>query len=270
MCVCGCGRGNRRLCLLGQNFGRLTVIRLDHIQRHAYWRCRCACGKEGVARASHLKSGNIQSCGCLQRQVTSKRMAGRTGEKSYRFGKPGLRGEKNPNYGKRGTELGGYKHGWTNTPTYRSWQAMLQRCTNPNIPQWLDYGGRGIRVCSGLREFTDFLSVMGERPDKTTLDRFPDNDANYSCGHCSECIENGWKLNVRWATRQQQRATQRDNSRVDIPDTEILTLYESGLSTVVIGKQFGAAPSLINKKLRLLGVPIRVLGTNQFSKEKTV
>jgi len=86
------------------------------------------------------------------------------------------------------------------SPTYRSWAHMIQRCTNSNFRQWSDYGGRGITVCKwwrGKHGFEHFLTDMGERPRNTTLDRFPDNNSGYSLSNC------------RWATRREQRSTQR-------------------------------------------------------------
>jgi hypothetical protein len=74
---------------------------------------------------------------------------------------------------------------------------MLQRVTNPNRPDWADYGGRGIYVCERWRSFVNFLADMGKRPGPGfSLDRI-DNDGPYAPG------------NVRWATTQQQRANQR-------------------------------------------------------------
>jgi hypothetical protein len=37
------------------------------------------------------------------------------------------------------------------TPEYSRWCAMLQRCSNPNNPQYDDYGDRGIEVCERWR-----------------------------------------------------------------------------------------------------------------------
>lgn len=39
---------------------------------------------------------------------------------------------------------------------------MLQGCNNPNAEQYMDYGGRGIKV--EWESFQDFISDMGEKP----------------------------------------------------------------------------------------------------------
>lgn len=64
--------------LTGQVFGRLTA----HTYTSGKWECRCDCGESVVVRANSLKSGNTQSCGCLQRQKASDTLT--TYYKAYR------------------------------------------------------------------------------------------------------------------------------------------------------------------------------------------
>lgn len=65
--------------LTGRKFGQLTVIERaeDHWipcgRRKISWLCQCDCGSEPVViRGQYLKNGRSQSCGCLQRERTSK------------------------------------------------------------------------------------------------------------------------------------------------------------------------------------------------------
>lgn len=53
--------------ITGQTFQRLTVLRYVGPDRYgqAIWLCRCACGKEALRRGGALRSGRVQSCGCL-------------------------------------------------------------------------------------------------------------------------------------------------------------------------------------------------------------
>lgn len=66
--------------LTGKKFGMLTVIKRtdDYIQengrRRVMWLCRCDCGNEVIVYGDNLKCNKTKSCGCLQRQVASKRL----------------------------------------------------------------------------------------------------------------------------------------------------------------------------------------------------
>jgi hypothetical protein len=157
--------------LTGQTFGRLTAV-APTVNRSrcgsVIWICRCACGSNTEVRGRHLKSGNTMSCGCLNAEATLTRAT---------------------------------KHGLSKTPEYRVWAYMIQRCHNPNHQSFPYYGGRGISVCPEWQDgFEPFYAHAGPRPSpKHTLDRYPDNDGDYTPG------------NVRWATRKEQAANKRNN-----------------------------------------------------------
>ena len=66
------------------------------------------------------------------------------------------------------------------TLTYRIWQGMKHRCTNPNITR---YGGRGIAFDPRWSKFEHFLADMGECPPYYSLERLH-IDRNYWRGNC--------------------------------------------------------------------------------------
>lgn len=61
---------------------------------------------------------------------------------------------------------------------------MKQRCQYPKSKDYPAYGGAGVTVCAQWQTFAGFLADMGERPDGTTLDRYPDRNGNYEPGNC--------------------------------------------------------------------------------------
>lgn len=68
-------------------------------------------------------------------------------------------------------------------PLYGIWGQMLQRCTNPRVKSFKDYGGRGITVCDRWRSFDLFVADMGSRPAGHQIDR-KDNNGPYSPDNC--------------------------------------------------------------------------------------
>jgi len=118
--------------LTGRTFGRLTVLGYvgqDAIH-NAQWLCQCECGQTKTYICSRLlrKINPVRSCGCGSRESAKK-------------------------------------HGMVKAPEYNAWRSMYQRCNNPNSPEYHNYGGRGIKVCSRWREsFDNFYADMGPRP----------------------------------------------------------------------------------------------------------
>lgn len=137
--------------LVGQEFGNLVVKGMVRYSNSGVkWVCVCKCGNSTTVRASNLKAGSVQSCGCLRRDHC-KTMS--------------------------------YKHGHHKSAEYQSWRSMLKRCLNPKTAGYRYWGGRGISVCDRWMIFENFLFDMGPRPPGTTLDRI-DVEGNYEPGNC--------------------------------------------------------------------------------------
>jgi 5-methylcytosine-specific restriction endonuclease McrA len=59
--------------LTGQRFSRLTVLRrLPNYKKSVVWECSCECGVIVSVLSGSLVTGNTKSCGCLQKETTSR------------------------------------------------------------------------------------------------------------------------------------------------------------------------------------------------------
>lgn len=57
---------SKRYDLVGQKFGRLTVIKKgEKINDRWTWHCKCECGNEVITTTGNLNSGQVKSCGCM-------------------------------------------------------------------------------------------------------------------------------------------------------------------------------------------------------------
>ncbi len=104
----------------------------------------------------------------------------------------------------------------TKSRTGVSWQCMMNRCYNKNVKDYKWYGGIGIFVCSRIQKGPqELVGLIGIRPENKTVDRI-DGRKSYTCGECQECKSDGCKMNIRWATRTEQRRNQPRNRFITI------------------------------------------------------
>ena len=74
---CGCMTSyyraiNNRTNEIGNRYGRLTIIDIDHSTRPSMAICECGCGKTIRAIKTDVVRCHTQSCGCLHSEITSQ------------------------------------------------------------------------------------------------------------------------------------------------------------------------------------------------------
>lgn len=182
----------------GERFGRLTVLRPVGRDRHycITWACRCDCGTETHVQYTNLRTGHTQSCGCMWLETITKHGSAR---------------DSGP------------------TKEYRIWNAMKNRCRNPQDKNFHLYGGRGITYCERWDDFQNFISDMGQCPPRMSLER-TDNSKGYNPENC------------RWATQAEQCRNMRRN--------RVLTYHGKSLCLTDWAAEVGLTRDALDSRLR--------------------
>jgi hypothetical protein len=160
--------------LSGKKFWRLTLIEIVKRKPTPIYLCKCDCGS--IKKIDHYSIiyGKTKSCGCLKNENTAQRSTVH-----------GLLTKENKITNKRALEI---------------YTSMKARCYNKHKKNYMNYGGRGIKVCRRWKHsFEKFFTDMSPIPPPPfSLDRI-DNNKGYS------------KDNCRWATIKEQRRNRRNN-----------------------------------------------------------
>lgn len=145
---------------IGRKNNFLKVISIARKNNHKMFLCECDCGNMKLVEPVHWERGIVKSCGCKHNELL--REASKT-------------------------------HGHSGDRLYKVWSSMKQRCYNKTIPGYLNYGGRGISVCSewlgenGFENFYDWAMKNGydytAEFGQCTIDRI-DVNGNYEPSNC--------------------------------------------------------------------------------------
>jgi len=187
--------------MIGKRFGRLTITSdAPHEKGHRSFICKCDCGRSKKVRFGHLKSGDTKSCGCLQKELMSKRTM--THGLSLKNGKE--------------------------TRLHRIWENMKARCLTETHQSYKNYGDRGIMVCDewlDYKVFYDWAMSNGYK-NNLTIDRV-DNDGDYTPDNC------------KWVKKGHQGRNQR-STKLTIDDArDIRCLSSQGYSQQRIADIYG-------------------------------
>lgn len=106
------------------------------------------------------------------------------------------------------------RHGLSKTKNWNVWQSILQRCNNSNNKDYINYGGRGIKVCEDWLEYINFYnwSMTNGYCEGVSIDRINSN-GDYEPSNC------------RWITNKEQQNNKRNNIHI-LYEGKTLTLTE--------------------------------------------
>jgi hypothetical protein len=166
----------------GQKFNRWTLIEKSTEEKDCWgkykWWAKCDCGTIRPISLKLARRGETKSCGCISKE-------------------------------RKGTAL-------HRTRAFVTLKGMVQRCTNPNNPNYKYYGAKGVFVCDrwrGVGGVKRFVEDMGHPPEGKGIDRINPFDG-YHPGNC------------RWVTPAENNRNQRKHY---LKNTNNLTKDEQDL-----------------------------------------
>lgn len=178
---CGCTYLDYLKEYIGQRKGALEVIGAKQVKRSGVLIVKCDCGKTKEMKLNYFKNSEVTSCGCLYM----------------------IKGENNKNF----------THGFSNTRIYGVYRDMYNRCYNKNDISYMNYGGRGIKICEewlgeqGFMNFREWAYSNGYDENaprgKCTIDRI-NVELDYSPSNC------------KWADNYVQMNNKRNNLYYEI------------------------------------------------------
>lgn len=192
--------------LIGNKYGRWTIIRLSSKNKYGAIRvlCLCDCGTEKQVVVNSLLYGSSRSCGCLHNELLS---AGNT------------------------------THSLTNDKLYIVYHGIKGRCYNKKHRSFNIYGGRGIVICdewlSDFQKFYDW-SIANGYVDGLQVDRI-DNDKGYFPDNCRFVTASNNCQNTR-LIRENNRSGYRGvcfskNTYIAQIQTRGIRIYKEGFNT---------------------------------------
>jgi hypothetical protein len=196
---------SRNVDLTGRIFGRLTCIgKVGSRNGHMLWNCQCACGRESIVTTGNLNIGHTQSCGCLQKDRSRKSKL--------------VHGKYHDENGNR-------------SKLYHVWDSMKQRCNNPNNKSYMDYGGKGVKVCSDWNDYKTFYdwAISNGYQEGLTIERI-NNTEGYKPSNC------------KWIKKSMQASNRRNN--------HYLSFRGKKMTVTEWGNELGINPKNILTRLR--------------------
>lgn len=137
----------------GDVFGRLkTTGEIFSLKGSRMIECLCECGKTKNCRISRLVSGACKSCGCLHKELASKRLK---------------------------------THGLTSHPLFKTHAQMIRRCENEKDQAYHNYGKKGVKVCEEWKVLENFIKWANNNgwSKHLTIERNNSN-GNYEPSNC--------------------------------------------------------------------------------------